>query len=176
MTVEDQRRTSLVIPVTAPEIQSFRSKHIQTPAALMPPHVSIRGPFFPMEQIDQALRQQLTDFFADHPAFEFTLGTLSRFPHAGVVYLAPEPDRPFQALRRAILEAFPEAPEDAFPHHVMHLTIAQSNTADLGAIEEAFTGDCGQCVPIVAPAKEVQLYEKAGGAWHLRESFALGTR
>jgi hypothetical protein len=68
-----QQRTALVIPVFEENacIQAFRTKHIQTPAATMPPHITICGPFIPLEQIDEKMRRLLASFFASQEGFCF---------------------------------------------------------------------------------------------------------
>ena len=173
-----QRRTALVVPVpeAEPRIQAFRARHIPTPAAKMPPHITVRGPFIPMERVDERLRSALVAFFASRPQFRFTLGRLGRFPATGVLYLVPEPDEAFHALRRAIGAQFPEAPPGFLPNPVMHLTIARCSVEEMGEVERAFYRECSGSLPIEATAREVCLFEKRDGVWHNRAAYTLADR
>ena len=170
-----QQRTVLVIPVPEadPLIQSFRAKHIPTPAAAMPPHITVCGPFIPLEQVDERLQSALTAFFASQPQFQFTLQTVRRFPETGVLYLTPEPNEAFHSLRHVIQAHFPEAPSDFHPNRVMHLTLARCAIEDMDRIEGEFYQECGNGLPIEATAREVCLFEKREGAWHKHASFVL---
>jgi hypothetical protein len=171
-----QQRTVLVIPVfeAIPCIQPFRAEHIPTPAAALPPHVTIRGPFVPFEAIDDDLHNVLIEFFSSQSQFRFTLQTIGRFVEADVLYLIPEPELPFQALMRAVNSEFPDAPQDFFPHRRMHVTIARCGVEGMDELERAFYRECGGSLPIEAVAREVWLYEKYNGTWHKRCGFDLG--
>lgn len=173
-----QRRTALVVPVpeAEPRIQAFRARHIPTPAAKMPPHITVRGPFVPMERVDERLRSALAAFFASRPRFRFTLRKLGRFPATGVLYLVPEPDGAFHTLRRAVDARFPGAPPAFFPDPVMHLTVARCSVEEMEGVERAFYRECGGSLPIEATAREVCLFEKRDGVWHKRAAYALADR
>ena len=170
-----QRRTALVIPVheAMPFIQAFRSKHIPTPAAAMPPHVTLRGPFVPCEAIDGRLHDALVRSFASRTQFQFTLQTTGRFEQTGVLYLRPEPERAFQASRCGVEKQFPDAPPDFSPSRKMHVTVARCHSEEMDKVERAFCRERGGSLPIRAVAREVCLYEKRDGAWHKRGSFGL---
>jgi 2'-5' RNA ligase len=170
-----QQRTALVIPVleAEPDIQAFRTEYIHTPAATMPPHITVYGPFIPMEQIDERLQNALTEFFASQPQFQFVLQRTGRFLEKDVLYLMPEPDKPFHTLRQAIQTEYPGAPKDFHPNRTMHLTIAQCRIKEIDEIEAAFFNQCRKNLPIKCTAKEIYLYEKHNGAWHKRLTFAL---
>ena len=68
-----QNRTALVIPIwqAEPSLQPFREKYISTPAAIMPPHITIYGPFIPMQYFAYPLLP------TPYPSFGSTSGNLS---------------------------------------------------------------------------------------------------
>lgn len=56
------RETYTAISIPVPDamfLQSFRLKHISTPATTMPPHISLFGPFMEMELINEKVIQSL---------------------------------------------------------------------------------------------------------------------
>jgi len=165
--------TALSVPVTAALVlQPFRVQHISTPAATMPPHVSIFGPFMKMEMIDRAVLQALQETIDSFPQFSFSLHKTGRFSDIHVLYLEPDPAAPFLALHRAIRARFPELVPN-FLDPVMHLTVARVNDGELDQIEAEFYREYGNNLPVKATASEVGLYEKCDGAWHQRASLAL---
>ena len=59
--------------------------------------------------------------------FDFTSATAIRFPeNSRVLYLRPEPDAPFRAMTRVLVEAFPEHPpyRGKYPDPIPHATVA----------------------------------------------------
>ncbi len=168
------QRTALVIPVyeAIPYIQSFRAAHTPTPAVSLPPHITIRGPFIPFETIDQGVHDKLERLFRSQPQFEFTLQKIGCF-EIGVLYLDPEPEFHFQALRLAVEKQFPEANSDFFSNRKMHVTIARCRPEEIASLESAFIHECGESLPITALAREVCLYEKHDGKWYKRDTFPL---
>ena len=165
--------TAISIPVfDAMFLQSFRLKHISTPATKMPPHISLVGPFKDMESIDQKDIQSLQEITDSFPCFHFTLQKTGCFPHIQVLYLEPEPVEPFMALNRAFCTKFPEV-IPGFADPVMHLTLARVNDGELDKVEDEFYKEFGKQLPIEATATEVGVYEKRNKVWRQQISLAL---
>jgi 2'-5' RNA ligase len=126
-----QATTALVILVPEAEalVKAFRDKYDPAAAAGMPAHVTVLYPFKNLEHIGEDVMAVLHSLFSHHPCFRFALGALQRFPT--VLYLAPHPATPFQALTRAVADRYPETPpyDGAFSNIVPHLTIAHVNDA-----------------------------------------------
>jgi hypothetical protein len=165
--------TALSVPVLeAMFLQSFRVRHISTPATTMPPHISVFGPFKAMESIDHNVLEALKEVTDSFPRFRFILHQTGRFPDIQVLYLEPEPVAPFRALNRAIGARFPELAPD-FPDPIMHLTLARVSNGELDHVEAEFHREHGHQLPVVALATQVGLYEKRDNVWHQRASLTL---
>jgi len=169
------RETYTAISIPVPDamfLQSFRLKHISTPAATMPPHISLFGPFKEMESIDEKVVQDLKEITNSFPRFHFSMHKTGCFPHIQVLYLEPEPAAPFKTLHRAIREKFPEVTPD-FSDPVMHLTLARVKDGDLENVEAEFYSEFGIQLPSEATASEVGVYEKRNSVWRQQISLAL---
>lgn len=170
-----QSYTTLAVPVhEAMFIQPFRTRHIVTPAATLPPHVTVHAPFKDVEVINQAVLDELKALIGSHPQFQFVLHKIGRFSDIDVLYLVPEPVAPFYGLSQSIQSSFVDTPPQ-FAHPVFHLTIAHDGKADLDHIEEKFHDEYQSRLPIEARATEVCLYEKREGVWLKHTSFALSS-
>jgi 2'-5' RNA ligase superfamily len=112
--------------------------------------------------------------FSRHPGFRFALRALRCFPT--VLYLAPHPETPFQALTRIVADRYPETPPygGAFSDIVPHLTIAQVRDAQrLDEIRDEFHRAAGVKLPIQSYAEKVWLMAKPEGRWRPQRAFAL---
>lgn len=80
-------------------------------------------PFVRERRVSRAFRRRLRTAFADRPSFEFALTRVGRFPD--VVYLAPEPARPFIALTERCEATWPEHTPygGEYEETVPHLTV-----------------------------------------------------
>ena len=166
-----EKFTALSIPVEeAFFLQSFRERHIFTPAAKKPPHVTVYAPFKAMEDVNELALRELAELFTTYNRFTFTLKSIGRFVEIGVLYLLVEPAEPFQALSRAIQEKYPEI-EPFISDPVLHVTLARAK--DLASVEKEFYLEYGNQLPIQATSKEICLYEKYDNVWYKRNSFPL---
>ena len=86
--------------------------------------MTVLYPFLPPQQIDEQALAVLRDTIAGIPRFDVALTHVDWFGDA-VLWLAPQPDRPFRDLTGAVWQRFPEAPPYAGAHSdvVPHLTI-----------------------------------------------------
>ena len=74
---------------------------------------------------------------------DVSLTRVAAFPDGGVIHVAPEPDEPFRALTRALVEAFPQCPpyEGAFPDPDPHLTLDHpAGGVTVADVEERLAG------------------------------------
>lgn len=122
---------ALLVPF--PELQSVVAPWLEhsvgaRPSHGVPPHVTL---LFPCPNEPEAMAEVL----AEADAFEVEFREVRRFP--GVVYLAPEPAKPFADLTRVLWQRFPDWPpyEGAHPTITPHLTVAWG--AKLDEAEEA---------------------------------------
>lgn len=101
-------------------------------------HITLLGPFAPLEEVDDGLLAELRRFFSDVTPFPFALTGIHQFP-GGEVYLSPDPSSPFRQLSQALSRLFPEYPPygGAFDEVVPHLTIPipEGETSDQLAFE-----------------------------------------
>jgi hypothetical protein len=158
------RRTALIVAVPEAEIAvgRLRLAHDASAALGVPAHVTILFPFAPPEEVDAAALREL---FAAHPAFDFVLDRVERFPE-GAVWLHPEPSEPFVALINAVWSRWPEFPpyEGLHDEPIPHLTVS----------DEPLELDVR--LPIGARAAHVTLIqqEEQGGRWSRRAAYPLG--
>jgi 2'-5' RNA ligase len=160
------RRTALivVVPEAEPAVGALRLQHDSSAPKGVPAHVTILFPFAPPDQVEEGA---LTRLFAEFPAFDFSLDRVERFDDE-VVWLHPEPSRPFEDLTAAVFERFPSYPPYEGAHDVVipHLTVSDSGLVDVDAQ-----------LPIVSHAHEVTLIEEAeaDGRWAVRLAFPLAS-
>ncbi|MFZ5878071.1 MAG: 2'-5' RNA ligase family protein [Chloroflexota bacterium] len=163
--------TALSIPVEeAFFLQPFRERHISTPAAKKPPHVTVYSPFKAMKDVNEFVVRELAELILSFKQFPFSLKSIGRFPDIGVLYLSVEPVQPFQDLSHAIQEKYSEL-EPFISDPVRHVTLAR--VKDMDRVEEEFHLEYGNLLPIQTIAREVCLYEKRDSVWHKRNTFPL---
>jgi len=145
--------TALVIPV--PECST-----VLPPPSDMPHHITVLYPFVGRRRVTAQLLTSLTEAFGSHPAFDFELTAVGRFP--GVLYLGPEPVQPFRSLVEECTRQWPSHRPygGAFPEFVPHLTLA------IGPEPAGLAERAASLLPIDARATEVWLMEwRRRGGW-----------
>lgn len=140
-----------------PTTRSARSGHRSTPPRLggFPPHVTVLYPFLPPGRIDERVLSIVGGVVAAVPRFEVTFRRVGWFGDT-VVWLAPEPCRPFRALTAAVWRRFPETPPYAGAHtdSTPHLTIGHDAPRPL--LERAAEAVSTR-LPIQADVRSVRL-------------------
>jgi 2'-5' RNA ligase len=167
----------ILVPEVEPLVGPFRLQHDPSAAVGVPAHVTINYPFLPGVDPPQDLYARLQDLFAPCDAFSFTFRRFARFPE--VLYLAPEPDRPFRRLIEFVMHHFPESPPygGAFDDVVPHLTVAQTEDPDiLTDVERQLSPHLLEQLPRSMRADRVWLMDNRTGRWHKRTSFPLRPR
>lgn len=119
-------QTALIVPIPEAEeaVGRFRASLDRAASWGVPAHVTVLYPFLPPQQINEQALAVLRETIAGIPRFDVALTHVDWFGDT-VVWLAPQPDRPFRDLTAAVWQRFPEAPPYAGAHTevVPHLTI-----------------------------------------------------
>lgn len=131
-------------------------------------HITLLHPFVPSGRIDGDLERNLGDLFRAHPSFGFRLARTGRFPD--VLYVAPDPGKPFVALTAAIHDRWPEYP----PYGGLHDDIVPHLTVAFGATGSGLESAVERELPIESYAREVWLLLEDRAGWYVRARFPLG--
>jgi 2'-5' RNA ligase len=170
----DRLRTTLVIPVpeAEPLVRELRMRHDPNEAMGLRAHVTVLGPFLPSDRIQPADSDRLQAIFGGIPAFRYSLATVGWFGDR-VLYLAPQPVRPFATLTAAVAAEWGLRPYGRTDGAVRpHLTIARAEgIAGAAALVPLLQSS----LPVAAAARGVRLYGTDEISWRLLESFRLGS-
>ena len=168
--------TGVIVPVPAAlALVGYWRLRYDTSAPLgVPPHVTICYPFVPRDLLTPADLADLADIAAAQSTFDLRLAATGRFPGApGVLYLEPEPDRPFRALTAALLERWPDHPPygGQFPDPIPHLTVTETaSDVEIDAIEASLR----LRLPIETVADHVVLLAFDGERWRADRQLPFG--
>jgi 2'-5' RNA ligase len=160
----------ITVPEAEPLVSEWRAQHDWSAQRGVPAHITLLYPFAPTGKIDEQLLGELRKLFATHPAFEFALPRVARFPE--VAWLAPEPDQPFRALIASIAGRFPDYPPYGGVHDevIPHLTVAEGDVELQDRVEAELSGQ----LPVSAHADHVAfLVENDDGLWREAYRFPL---
>ena len=149
------------VPETEAAVGELRLRYDSSAALGVPAHITILFPFADGDEVDETA---LAELFARFPAFDFRLDRVERFDD-GIVWLHPEPSRPFLDLTAAVAQRWPAHPpyEGMFDEVIPHLTVSEVPI------------DVSVELPIAARAHEVTLIEQDESTrrWSTRRSFGL---
>jgi hypothetical protein len=163
----------VLVPEADPLIGAIYRVHSKAGADGMTPHVTLLVPFVPSVGLDPAVDARLRTVFASFEPFDYALTRLERF-EGGILYLAPEPSRPFVDLTNALWRTFPDYPpyEGLHDDVVPHVTVADSDDEDLLA---RITVDLEPQLPVRCLAEAATIVERGGDLrWRPRVAFPLG--
>ena len=163
----------VVVPEAEPLIGELCRLHSNAGADGMTPHVTLLVPFVPTPQLDARIDARLRGVFRSHERFDYILGRFERFG-SEILYLAPEPSRPFIELIDALSQEFPDHPpyEGIHDDVVPHTTVADS--AD-EALHSRITADLEPQLPVACRAEVATIVERGADLrWRPRVSFPLG--
>src|ERR1700722_11948253 len=143
MSIQQGSRPSescLLIPVpeAEPVVGRVRGGLDRAAAWGVPAHVTILYPFVAPEAITSGVIELAAAAVASVPAFECTFAQTG-WVGENVLWLAPEPDRPFRALPTALHATSPRYPPfgGVYPDLVPHLTVGDRPPGGLVALEVA---------------------------------------
>lgn len=171
--------TAVIIPIEAAEaaVAEHRRYLDATASWGVPAHVSVLWPFMHPSTIDIGVISRLRSAVGSVQAFDCTFARCDWFGD-DVLWLAPEPDQPFQELTSsAVWHAFPDHPPygGAFDDIVPHLTVGERSP--LSALRDAAESVSHQ-LPITAHIERAVLI--AGTAepdsWRTVHEFPLPVR
>jgi 2'-5' RNA ligase len=154
-----------------------RDAHPRAVERGIPFHITLLYPFLARAELHDDDLERVRSLLARHRAFDFALARVETWP--GVVWLAPEPDRPFRALTTALHEAFPQCPPygGAFDEVIPHATLAELGAAgDAESTAEALAPRLAPLLPVRLHAGEATLLvEDEPDRWRPEATFALAT-
>jgi 2'-5' RNA ligase superfamily len=155
-------RTALIVAVPEAEaiVREIRLRYVSSASQGVGAHITVLSPFADSDDIDE---QALAELFKSHSAFDFVLDRIERWDD-GIVWLHPEPSRPFEDLTTAVWQRWPNHPpyEGTIEAVIPHLTLSET------PIEVDID------LPIRSRATEVALIEEdANGMWAKRDAFPL---
>lgn len=121
----------------------------------LPAHVTLLYPFLPPTRLDEDGFRAIERALSRVPAFEVTFRQFGWFGEK-VLWLAPEPDRPFREMTTRLVEAFPEYPpyEGLIVDPIPHLTVGEG--APVEALRGAAT-DLHPRLPIITSVTHVNV-------------------
>jgi 2'-5' RNA ligase len=140
----------------------------------MTPHVTLFVPFVPAGEIDEDIDERLRRVVGRFQAFDYQLRRFEYFER-GVLYLAPEPSRPFIDLVLALTAEFPDYPpyEGIYEEVVPHVTVAESQDREL---LDRIRSELEPRLPIDCRAEATTIVERGADLrWRRRTSYALGS-
>ena len=174
----DATETALIAPVAPLDriVGRHRAALDHSAAWGVPAHVTVLYPFVPPDQVTEATLDRLREAVADTMSFECRFDRVDWFGD-DVVWLAPEPDKPFRALTEAVWRRFPDHPPyaGAHPDTVPHLTVGSTRVGDLAGLRQA-AADLLPVLPATARIDRVWLVAgtDAPDSWRTLAEFALG--
>ena len=166
--------SALVVPFALP-LALARVRRRWDYAALtgVGPHVTILFPFLPCAELGTRERAELAAMARTVPAFDVRFEEVRRFQD--LVWVQPEPADPFARLTATIVARWPSHPpyEGAFDIVIPHLTVVESDGADLEAIEAL----ARRSTPFTLPAQRMELWCQDGaGRWRTRWRLPFAVR
>ena len=165
------------VPEAEPVVGRVRGRLDRAAAWGVPAHVTILYPFVLPEAITSGVIELAAAAVASVPAFECTFAQTGWFGE-DVLWLAPEPDRPFRALTTALHAAFPRYPPfgGRYLDVVPHLTIGDRPPGGLVALEAA-EADVWPALPVRTFVSHAWLMTgtQAADGWRVAAELPLGT-
>lgn len=171
-------QTAVVVPVpVAEEVVARHRRDLDVAASWgVPAHVTVLYPFVPPDRLDEDDLTRLAAVVGAVPAFDCTFRRCAWFGDQ-VLWLAPEPERPFRELTAAVAAAFPDHPpyEGAFDDVVPHLTIGELPAGGVKRLREA-EADVTVRLPVTARVDRAVLMAgtEAADSWATVAVLPLG--
>jgi hypothetical protein len=166
--------SALVVPFSLPPaLARVRRRWDYAALTGVGPHVTVLFPFLPCADVGPRDRAELARMAGTIPALDVTFAQVRRLPN--LVWVQPEPAAPFADLTAAVIARWPSHPpyEGAFDVVIPHLTVVESDVADLETIEEL----ARQSTPFARRAQRLELWcQDRAGRWRTRWRMPLGVR
>lgn len=163
-----------VIAAAEPIVSRWREQHDPAAQEGMPAHVTILWPFVMPSRLSTSIVERLAEVVSEEPAFSVSFPDLRWFGD-DVLYLAPDPAKPFVRLTKAVAAAFPEFPPYGgdYSDVVPHLTVGHSSTR--GLLRQAATA-IERAPTITTTVAALHICERRGTAssWRMVQRLPLG--
>jgi 2'-5' RNA ligase superfamily len=175
VTFDEPGATAIVVltPEVEPLIGGLYRLHSKAGSEGMTPHVTLLVPFVSVPGLDRDVDARLRRVFATTEPFDYALARVDRFG-SQILYLAPEPSRPFVELTNALANEFPDFPpyEGIHDDVVPHATVAESPD---GELLSRITSDLEPQLPVACRAEVATIVERGNDLrWRPRVGFPLG--
>jgi len=146
-------------------LERIRRRSVAEARRGLPAHLTLLYPFLEPGDFDPGVREAIAAVAARHPAFDYRLVAVARWP--GVVYAAIGPVEPFVRLQADLAGRFPAHPIDGASSgfaFVPHVTVAERDGIDETAVgrDVAWSG-----LPRAARATALEVIEDDGRGWRL---------
>lgn len=167
--------SALIVEVPEVELTVDRLRRLHDPVAVrgIPAHVTILYPFAHPHVVSAEI-DAIAEVVARTAAFTCTFGSIGEFPNA--IWLAPDPEEPFEQLTRSLWARYPQFPPygGTIADPVPHLSIAQGSVPPPG-LRSVIDETVGPQLPILARIDAVSLFLcDRHGTWSRVERFTLG--
>lgn len=161
----------LLAPALEARIADIRARHDPAARQGMPAHVTLLYPFMDPVRIGPDARGRLAEVVRGFDAFDLTFHRVGRFPE--VLWIAPEPAPAVLAMVRALAAAFPDFPPygGEFETVIPHVTVAQGQGLDLGALEPELRRRLDP--PVRERVEAVSLFTTVRRRWREVDRFLL---
>jgi hypothetical protein len=164
--------TALIVktPELEPLVHQWRQQFDYSAEFGVPAHITVLYPFLDRSLIDSQTLARLKTIFGAHPTFDLRFEGFGRF--TDLLYLAPIPSDPLEALTQAVAKQWPEKPPygGKYPDNSPHVTIANNQDPSIfGKIE----ADIIPKLPIQARISSIHLIASDGDRWRDQASFPL---
>lgn len=161
----------LLAPALEARIGDIRARHDPAARQGMPAHVTLLYPFMDPVKIGPDARGRLAEVVRGFGALDLTFRRVGRFPE--VLWIAPEPEPVVLAMVRALAAAFPDFPPygGEFETVIPHVTVAQGQGLDLGALEPELRRRLDP--PVRQRVEAVSLFTTVRRRWREVDRFLL---
>lgn len=161
----------LLAPALEARIGDIRARHDPAARQGMPAHVTLLYPFMDPVKIGPDARGRLAEVVRGFAALDLTFRRVGRFPE--VLWIAPEPEPVVLAMVRALAAAFPDFPPygGEFETVIPHVTVAQGQGLDLGALEPELRRRLDP--PVRQRVEAVSLFTTVRRRWREVDRFLL---
>ncbi|MFI7674358.1 2'-5' RNA ligase family protein [Actinophytocola sp. NPDC049390] len=165
--------SAVIVPFPSldPLVGEYRQRMDRAAAWGVPAHVTVVYPFVP-PPVGADTLELLAAALTDVSAFECEFARVEWFGD-DVVWLAPEPDRPFRDMTAAVWRAFPDHPPygGQWGDSIPHLTVGHTDPAGMRAAADELPPH----LPVHAPVDRVWVLEgtDAPGSWGMVAELSL---
>lgn len=144
----------------------------------VPAHITVLFPFVAPADITPEVLDRVREVARTIEPFEYELVEFGQFP--GVLWLRPEPEKPFRELTERLVEAFPDHPPYGDPDldPLPHLTLGFFDEDEMPAALEEAERDLAARLPWKCKARMLSIFVNhprlGPSGWRCRQVIPLG--